>query len=103
MPTVRLAPDLVRPLRLRAAERSTTVQALVDQAVRDLLARARQGGWLLGEDEPGWLWERCYECGHTLAMPSDSCPQCQTAFDGRPEPRVWPATCRCDRCRKGTP
>lgn len=48
---------------------------------------------------------RCYACGHRLALASDSCPQCDIAFDSRTPPKRYPETCQCQRCeeeRKGS-
>lgn len=49
-------------------------------------------------DDEMYLWERCYSCGHRLALSSTDCPQCSTHFDGRKDPKKWPEECECDRC-----
>jgi hypothetical protein len=41
-PTVPLDPDLLHEIKLAAAEDRTTMTALLEQAVRELLARRRQ-------------------------------------------------------------
>ncbi len=41
--TVRLDPELLHEIKLAAAEDRTTLTALLEQAVRELLARRRQG------------------------------------------------------------
>lgn len=50
------------------------------------------------EETGSWLWSRCYDCGHRLALPSDSCPQCGTHFEGRRMPKRFPEKCQCERC-----
>lgn len=50
------------------------------------------------EDDGSYLWERCYACGHRLALASDSCPQCGIHFEDGDDPPNWPETCECDRC-----
>jgi len=51
-------------------------------------------------DDGAYLWQRCYACGHRLALPSSACPQCGEEFDGRNDPDAWPEGCECDRCRE---
>ena len=50
------------------------------------------------EDIAGWLWARCYACGHQLAFAASACPQCRQVFDGRKAPKRWPDRCECKRC-----
>lgn len=50
------------------------------------------------KEKGSWLWERCYACGHRLALASTGCPQCNEMFDGRKEPKRWPEKCDCERC-----
>lgn len=53
--------------------------------------------WMRSPDDH-WLRERCYACGHQLAFAATACPQCSEQFDGREEPRKYPALCQCKRC-----
>jgi uncharacterized OB-fold protein len=48
--------------------------------------------------EGDWMRLRCYACGHRLAFHASACPQCGEAFDGRENPKKYPATCSCERC-----
>jgi hypothetical protein len=50
------------------------------------------------DDEGGAFRERCYACGHRLALPSETCPRCGEEFDEREDPEHWPEGCRCARC-----
>jgi hypothetical protein len=50
-------------------------------------------------NDGAYLWERCYSCGHRLALSSTACPQCGEYFDGRDDPKRWPEQCDCERCR----
>lgn len=49
-------------------------------------------------DTQHWLRKRCYACGHALAYAATGCPQCREHFDGRDDPDVFPAICKCKRC-----
>lgn len=42
--TLRLSPELHKRIRILAIERETTFAALVEEAVRDLLAKTRKRG-----------------------------------------------------------
>jgi hypothetical protein len=49
-------------------------------------------------EEGSWVWDRCYACGHRLALASNGCPHCGQMFDGRTPPRRYPEQCGCERC-----
>jgi hypothetical protein len=49
------------------------------------------------ESDHEWFSERCADCGHRFAYPSNYCPRCNEKV-GPTEPDVYPELCECPRC-----
>ncbi len=71
-----------------------TCGALLEEYVQERIVAALENP----DDEDSYLWARCYNCGHRLAMASDSCPQCGIHFKDGEDPANWPEECDCERC-----
>lgn len=49
------------------------------------------------ESDQEWISERCADCGHRFAYPSNYCARCNRKV-GPTEPDEYPETCECPRC-----
>lgn len=49
------------------------------------------------ESDHEWISERCADCGHRFAYPSNFCARCSTKV-GPTQPDVYPELCECPRC-----
>lgn len=54
----------------------------IDDLPSEDVAPVRHGRWITDEEDDGWVWSKCSECGYHMLATHRYCPNCGARMDG---------------------
>ena len=64
-------------------EKRADITELVNGVSSADVAPVRHGRWVTDEEDDGWVWNKCSECGYHMLSDHRYCPNCGARMDAK--------------------